>query len=267
MAKIALVNKFEQEEREEIYRVLVPPSLADSFGIDCETGLNAAGKKVIRIECPESDPEAVVEVKLNPDDNDPIFYIEVRDSKDLVQLHWDFININDPSSPRFNTDVTADGHDRWLRWTSRNMEEEKKALEAGLAPGQVRRGLRLMKETNKCLDEFSRMLGFKSIYMEALFYHNAIAYERHGFRYFSGEKMMRWIDREFRPGGRLYNLLDDSFFRRKEFHASVRGRSWAIHDGILDECGHDDYDFWDPPKLYRMVGQYNNVSTFLDGVY
>jgi hypothetical protein len=267
MARIALVNKFEPCQREEIYRILIPPSVSARFNIDCEKGLNCQGEKVVWIRCPECDPEACVEVKLTPRDGDPIFYIEVRDSKDLVQLHWDFININNPSSPRFNTDVTTDGQDRWLRWTSRNQPEEKKALEAGLAPGQVRRGLRLMKEMNTCLDEFCKVLGFKSIYMEPLFYHNAITYERHGFRYFQGEMMMRWIDKEFRPGGILYNLLDGSFFRRKEFCNSVRGRSWAIHDGILDECGHPEFDYWNPPKMYRMVEQYNNVDTFPDAKY
>jgi hypothetical protein len=261
------LNQLELEEKEKIYRLLIPPSIFSRFSIDCEKGLNCFGEKVVRIECPDCEPEASVGLRLRPVEKDPIFYIEVRDSKDLVQLHWEFININNPESPRFKTDVTADGHDRWLRWTSRNIEEEKRALEQGLAPGQVRRGLRLMHQVNWCLDNFCRALGLKSIFMEALFYHNAIAYERHGFRYFEGGMMMRWIDREFRPGGKLYELLDGSTFRRKEFHNSVRGRSWAIHDGIMDDCGHEEFDYWIPPKMYRMVGRYHNIDTFPGGLY
>ncbi len=246
---------------------MVPEKVFKLFGIDPQTGRNQQGEKVVVYECPEGSSEASVEVKARPDDQDPIFYIEVSDSRDLVQLQWDFILINDIRAPRFNTDITADGKDRWLHWETRNIPEELKAMEAGLAPGQVRPGLRLMKDLNQCLDRFCQTLGLKSIFMEALFYHNAIAYERHGFRYFQGEERMRKIDKEFRPGGRLFELLDDSPFRRRAFYNMVRGRSWAIHDGILDDLADPELGSWTPPKMYRMVGKYFQTDTFPGGIY
>jgi hypothetical protein len=265
MARLVQLNQLPPPEKEEIYRLLVPPSLFIRFGINPETGLNRLGEKVVVIDGAPGGAEASVEVKARPPDRDAIFYIEVRDSRDLVQLQWDFILINDPEAPRFDTDLTAEGEDRWLNWTSRNIPEERKALAAGLAPGQVRRGLRLTGELMACLDRFGETMGQKSIFLEALFYHNAILYERYGFRYFEGEQMMRRIHELFRPGSQLYDRLNGSAFRKPEFARTVRGRSWAIHDGAIEEVKDDVLDTWEPPKMYRMVGKRFEVDTFPGG--
>lgn len=262
MARLVQLNQLPPVEKAEIYRLLIPPSLFPRFGIDPRTGCNRRGEQVLTIECPEGGAEASVELKARPLDRDPVFYIEVSDSRDLVQLDWDFILINDPDSPRFDTDLTSDGQDRWLHWESRNLVEEEKALAAGLAPGQVRRGLRLTRELMQSLDEFCRTLGQKSIFLEALYYHNAILYERHGFRYLQGEGQMRRIHELFQPGGKLRERLDGSVFRRPEFAGTVRGRSWAIHDGILNEIEDEILEPWTPPKMYRMVGKRFKVNTF-----
>lgn len=262
MARLVQLNQLPLREKEEVYGLLVPPSLFTRFGISRETGLNRLGERVLTIECPERGAEASVEVKTRPPDRDAIFYIEVSDSRDLVQLDWDFIMINDPAAPRFDTDLTSDGQDRWLHWDSRNLPEEAKALAAGLAPGQVRKGLGMTRELMGRLDCFCQALGQKSIFLEALFYHNAVLYERHGFRYFEGEPQMRRIHELFQPGGKLAKLLDGSTFRRPEFARTVRGRTWAIHDGILNEVEDEILEPWTPPKMYRMVGKRFKVNTF-----
>jgi len=267
MAKITRLNSLPARERDEIYKLLIPGEVLKIFEIEMKTGRNRKGEPVIMVDCPDHQCEGSVEVKNDPRDQDPIFYIEVSDSMDLVQLRWDFILINDIRMPRYNTDITQEGQSRWLKWTSRNIPEELRALQAGLAPGQVRQGLRLMDEVNQCLDRFCGSLGLKSIYMEALFYHNAIAYEQHGFRYFEGEKLMRFINHEFMPGGRLFKLLDDSPFRKRAFHNTVRGRSWAIHDGILEDLADPEFDSWEPAKMYKMIGKYFQVDTFPTAIY
>jgi len=261
MARISRLNCLNEREKQGVYRLLIPNKILKLFEIDPESGKNKQKEQVVCYECPEGSAEAGIEIKARPSDQDPIFYIEVSDSRDLIQLQWDFILINDIRAPRFNTDVTQEGKDRWFYWDTRNLPEEIRAVEAGLAPGQTRPGLRLIDELNQCLDQFCLTLGLKSIFMEALFYHNAIAYERNGFRYFQGEKIMKMIDKEFQPGGRIYKLLDDSPFRRRSFYNSVRGRSWAIHDGILKELDDPEIDNWTPPKMYRMTGEYFNIHT------
>lgn len=262
MARIARLNMLSEPEKKSVYRLLIPEKIFALFEIDPDTGRNRDGELSVTCECPAGASEATVEVKADPDDQDPIFYIEVGDSHDLMQLLWYFIQVNDMRAARINTDLTPDGKSRWLFWDKRNVAEEIKAVQAGLAPGQVRPGLRLTDDINQSLDRFCHTLGILSIYMEALFYHTAIAYERNGFRYFKGENLMRMIDREFGPGQKLYNKLDDSNpFRQKSFHHTVRGRSWAVHDGALDELGDPEFTSWVPPKMYRMVGQYHKVDT------
>jgi len=262
MARIARLNMLDEPEKKSIYRLLIPEKIFSLFEIDPATGLNRSGEMSIFYECPKGGSEATVEVKAHPGDIDPIFYIEVGDSHDLLQLLWYFIQVNDVRVPRINTDITPSGRSRWLFWDERNIPEELKALKAGLAPGQARPGLRMTDEVNQSLDRFCKTLGIVSIYMEALFYHTAIAFERNGFRYFKGEKLMRMIDREFEPGRRLYSMLDDANpFRRKSFSNTVRGRSWAIHDGVLDELEGPEFMEWVPPRMYRMVGEYHQVDT------
>jgi hypothetical protein len=261
MAKIARLNRIQEADKRRAYLMLVPKSLFEKFQINPETGLNKKGEQCVFIDAPESGSEASVKVMRSPTDRDQLYYMEVRDSRDLVQLFWDFILINDPESPRFDTDVTPEGGSRWLNWKRRNAKEEKKALEAGMSPGQVRRGMKLTGEVNECLDDFCRAVGFKSIALEALFYHNAIQYEKHGFRYFSDEQVMRDIHEAFQPGGVLYERLDGSTFRPAWAADSIRGRSWTIHSDILEEVWEQGFDSWKPPKMYRMAGKRFDINT------
>jgi hypothetical protein len=138
-------------------------------------------------------------------------------------------------------------------------------MEAGLAPGMVRQGLRLIKEFVGCLDAFMDSLGLKTITVGAFFYHNAVLWERYGYGYFKGGKVMERIHREFQPGGMLYGRLDDSTpFRRRGMERTIRGRSWAIHDGVyLDAFGEE----WENPVMYRMLGKGFKVNTFPGQIY
>lgn len=267
MAKIARLNRLPETDKNRIYSLLIPPSILSRLQIDPGTGLGPDGEQCLIVEAPEGGSEASVRVVRSLSDTDPVFFMEVSESRDLVRLLWDFIRINDLDSPRFNTDVTPEGGDRWLNWRTRNIEEELGAKSAGLAPGQVRRGLGVISELNDCLDEFSVAVGFKSVFLEALFYHTAIIFERHGFRYFEGEPMMGKIHEEFKPGGVLYGRLGGSPFRKPEFANTARGRSWAIHDGILDDAEDFGIGPWSPPKMYRMAGKHFEVDTAPGVVY
>jgi hypothetical protein len=268
MSIVARLNCCPERDRNELYSMLIPPTIFEKFQIDPVTFQNAKGEKSVQVICHRLG-EATIEVRLNPGDKDCIFYMDIADSSDLVQLLWSFININDPYCERFNTDVDECGNDVWLKWGTRNLKEEERSRRTGLAPGQTKRGLRLMNEVNQRLDAFCSTFNIKSIFMEALFYHNAIIYERHGFRYFEGEKRMRRINELFQEGGKLYEKLDGSTsFRQRGAEKTVRGRSWAIHDGILNDIVDDILDEpWYPPKMYRMVGKYHSVDTFPGGQY
>ena len=77
-------------------------------------------------------------------------------------------------------------------------------MAAGLSPNQVRLGLHLFSPFFHRFERFVASLGIATIVAEALSYNNAIRYERYGFDYITGKQLMRWIDREFRPGGELH---------------------------------------------------------------
>ena len=129
--------------------------------------------------------------------------------------------------------------------------------------------LRLSGEVIRTLDTFCRILDIKSIRLEALFYHNAITYERYGYSYFEGYNRMKRIHELFQPGGTLFNKLDNSNpFRRPEFARSIRGRSWAIHDGIIKDISDDLLKGrWVSPIMYRMVERPEPMITFPNPQY
>ena len=132
-------------------------------------------------------------------------------------------------------------------------------MQAGLSPGQVRRGLRLSSKAVPTFERFVSRTGHDMVIIEPLTYNNAITYERYGFAYFQGRKRLEWIDAVLRPGGALFHRFDGSTpFRQPDAWKSIRGRSWAIHDGILGEPLGDI-------RMYKRVGHRAGVNTFPDG--
>ena len=269
MPWIKRINSLSQSEKEGLYRLLIPPSLFRRFQVHPLTFSDYEGNRLVRFYCPEREETVMVEVKRRAADPDPIYSIQVSDAVDFTQVSWDFLIVNDPDSERFNIDVDDQGRDTLWGRAIRNLPEEEKALRAGLAPGQVRKGLGLTREVIAGLEYFARILDIKTISLEALFYHNAVVYERCGFTYFEGFKRMQRIHQAFQPGGKLFQKLDSaSPFRQPGFEKTVRGRSWAIHDGVVSEIDDDILEEgWYSPKMYLMVGQPRSVSTFPDAVY
>ena len=268
MALLRKINNLPRTEKEGLYRILIPPSLFRRFGIDPVFLCDKTGSKAGRFFCPRGDGTCLVEINL-PENEDPLYSIQLSDSPDRTQIDWDFLIVNDPGSPKFKTDVDEQGRDTLFGWASRNLEEEEQAMRAGLFPGQVRKGLGLTAEAINVLDFFCRIFNIKSIRLESLFYHNAITYERHGFSYFTQYKQMKKIHDFFQPGDKLFKKLDGSTpFRQPGFAQTVWGRSWAIHDGILNEIEDDLFEEgWVSPVMYRMVENPRCMVTFPNPKY
>ena len=247
-------------DRDALYASLVPAELLDRLGVDRQSLRAADGASRVQITAERDQPWARVEVRASPEDRDPLLLIDVEMSP-LAVPKLAFVQINDPASPRYAIDRDPDGHDTLYGTMSRNVAEEERALADGLAPGQVRRGLRLVGRVLGGMEEFCRRLGTGFFLIEPLFYHSAILYERRGCGYLVGRERMEEIHGGFRPGGPLVEALDDSTpFRRAGFEKTVRGRSWAIHDGIL---GHP----FGGVHMYKAAGRPAQVSSFPDGVY
>jgi hypothetical protein len=155
-------------------------------------------------------------------------------------------------------DVDSSGNDNCFTTLGRNIPEENRAMRAGLFPNQTNRGLRMFGEFFSLFERFVDSLAMDMIVAEPLTYDNAVRYEKYGFDYLNGRRLMEQIDREFAPGGSLTARLDGSTpFRMPGMETSVHGRSWAIHDGIMDEP-------WEEVSIYRLVGVNAGVNTFTE---
>jgi hypothetical protein len=250
--------------REQIYVRLIPEELLARFGVNRGTLRNGAGERPVRIAAPDEASWARVELREPHTARDPVLLIDIAMSAFGVP-ELTFVQINDLDSPRYDVDRDADGQDTLLGTVARNLDEEARALGDGLGPGQVRRGLRMLGRVLECMDGFCRLLGRELYLVEPLFYHSAVLYERQGCEYLMGRELMDEIHAGFREGGALHRYLDDSTpFRRRGFEASVRGRSWAIHDGILSAM---DVGGWSGVKMYRVPGRPATISTFPGGEY
>lgn len=176
------------------------------------------------------------------------------------QLRIGFVVINNLIRPRFDIDVDENGQVTMLGTAGRNIEQELAAMADGLGPCQVRHGLGLMAAMLPRLEEFATRAGYVAICLEPLTYHNALMYERYGFSYMTGRKRMVAIDAAFAPGGVLHEAMDGSSpFRMPEMASDPRGRSWAIHDGILDKL---DGDRRLDSQMVKVIGHHADIDTF-----
>ena len=262
---LEVLNKLPKQERDPLYIQLIPSTIFHTYQIDPKTLTNTYGERVVKGIFPSDENFGCIEVKYRPDDKDCIFSLQVSLDPFMKSVYIDFLIINNPFSERFNVDVDEFGKETFFGARSRNIPEEVRAMQAGLSPGMVRQGLKLLGESLTCLETFVTSIGLKFISLGAFFYHNAILWERHGFTYFKGGKMMERIQQEFQPGGLLYEKLDDSTpFRRKGMEKTVRGRSWAIYDGIFAEAFDEE---WESPKMYMVLDKDFKVNTFPGQIY
>src|SRR5712691_14018 len=252
MVSIGTLNALPAGVRDQLYLRLIPGDLLERFGVDPGTLHGPAGDRLVRITASEDKTWARIELRQREQDRDPVLLLDIGMSA-FAAPELSLVQVIDPMAPRFGIDRDPDGHDTLLGTASRNLAEEARALGAGLAPGQVRQGLRMLANVLQCMDDFCRLLGRDFYLVEPLFYHSALLYERHGCDYFIGRARMDEIHGGFQRGGVLHACLDGPTpFRQRDFAATVRGRSWAIHDGVLGE------PFSLGPasvKMYRVPGR------------
>jgi hypothetical protein len=250
---IRQVNKLPYEQMMQVYRHLVPLEVLYRFGINPQTLADDEGRVLYQCQLGVSS----VELSLHHiwGSKDPVLYLQLADTPNN-QIEVLLFIVNDPYSERFDIDQLPDGTLTHFGTLKRNIEEEIRAMRAGLAPSQVRHGLGATRRLMPILEQFVIGLHHDAFYIQPLAYHNAILFERLGFSYALGLGRMEWIQKEFAPGGLLFRRLDGSTpFRHPGAHNSVRGRSWAIHDGIMGEP-------YTNVKMYKRVGIHSGIVTF-----
>lgn len=254
MISLRHINALPTPERDRCYLSLVPPAFCERFGLDPLALIDPQGRCLASVEAPADQASVRLSIKHRADALDPAFFLRLDESRyGNLQITW--IILSDPEGPRFGVDLDDDGNVTDLGARFRNLREEEAAMRAGLAPGQIRPGLRMLRAVLDRIEAFASRLGKPALVLEAFFYHNALLYERHGFGYLAGQERMEAIHRGFLPGGELEARLDERTpFRAPGAGRTIRGRSWTIHDGILPRP-------WWPPMMYRPLGVRLGICT------
>ncbi len=182
VSSIQEINQLPREMAEGLYARLVPDDLLTRFAIDPQTLQGPEGTRLVRITAPADKPWARVEVRSSTEDRDPALLVDVEMSARSVPA-LAFVQITNPRAARYGIDRDPEGRDTLFGTVSRNVEEEIRARNDGLAPGQVRRGLTMLPKVLEAMDGFCRLMGTELYLIEPLFYHSAILYERHGCGY------------------------------------------------------------------------------------
>ncbi len=249
------INRLPEKEKRAIYARYIPKELLDHFHLPDADSQRIQSLLKFKFAAGSSD----VEMSLfhEPRFPDPILYAHLADTLN-GQVHVLLYILNDPDSPRFDVDKLPDGTPTRFGTLHRNLIAEHAALEAGLAPGQVRHGLRLLGPAISAFEGFIKSLGHDQYFVEPLYYHNAVIFERYGFAYQAGKRLMERIQAGFQEGGELVAALNgSSAFRQPNAGNSIRRRSWAIHDGILGEP-------FTHVTMYKRIGKSAGISTVSD---
>jgi len=251
---IAGINMLPWEEKLAVYSRFIPEELLEAFSIQPDFRDNH-GNPLLTISCEEGSSDVEVDLRHQADAEDPLLYAHLTDTMN-GQIHVLLYVVNDPTAPRFDVDRMPDGKPTRFGVMSRNIQAEAAAMQAGLAPGQVRRGLRLLKHSTLAFETFVESLNHDLFFVEPLFYHNAVVFERYGMAYVKGHRLMERIHADFQEGGELHAKLDRTTpFRIPEHAGSIRGRSWALHDGIMGRPFSD-------VTMYKRVGKHAGIETF-----
>lgn len=253
---ISAINRLPDNEKHAIYAKIIPTKLLEKFKIPSNL-VDNNGHDLFFLSCPSDSTSTEISLYHEHEYPDPVLYGHITDTIN-AQIHILFYVLNNPEAQRFDIDRLPDGTETHLGVKFRNIEAEVMAMEAGLSPGQIRQGPHLLREALITFENFILSLNHDLHFAEPLFYHNAIIFEKYGFSYQKGHRLMKRIQAGFGPGGDLRNLLDGSTpFRQPQAANSIRLRSWAIHDGIMGEPFRN-------VTMYKQVGKKSGLSTSLD---
>lgn len=237
-----------------LFQILLPPSLLTEYHVDPIKLTDTEGRPCVFTRAGADRRSFRLELFHSGDSAEPIAEIEIRDTQfNQIEVVW--VTLQDPFAPRFDIDIFPSGESTMRGAVGRNLEAEAAALAAGLAPGQVRRGLRVLRWLAERLETLMLCLNQREYIVQPLYYHTAILFEQYGFAYIQGQSRMEEIHRGFASDGVLRSRLDGSTsFRQPELADSIRGRSWAIHDLILDQP-------WDRVRMVKRLGMNAGVNS------
>jgi len=260
---INALNRLPNNFKLRLYRTLIPIQVLADFNINPRTWKNQDKLLQVNLDAREGSNKVKLSVWFGEDQDNQFFYLEMADNS-FNGIDLNFLVVNNPLEEKYGTDIDEQGRETHFGAVYRNLAEEQRAMAAGLAPGQIRAGLRSSKVVFVHIETFLTLMAHHAIFLEPLTYASSWIFERRGFAYVKGHKLMDTIDREFQPGGELHKALDGSTpFRQPDQWRTVRGRAWAIHDGVLEVIDKK----WDDLRMIKQVGREAGVKTFPNSEY
>lgn len=257
---IFAANNLSENAKRRLYRTLLPPAVLRERGIDPVSWNGPDGNPAVEIQAEPGSHTLSLNVRAA---GEPFLTLEIGDNR-INGFDLQFIRLEDPQAERFAVDRDAHGRDTHLGTVRRNLAEEERAMRAGLSPGQVRRGSRGLRATLLQIESFMALMAHSAYSLEPLSYATAWLFERLGFAYARGHALMDEIHGAFQPGGALHRALDASTpFRRSEQARTVRGRAWAIQDGVLAAIDRE----WGGVRMVKQIGRHAGVATFPEGEF
>jgi hypothetical protein len=253
---IGRVNTLPATWRRRIYRLTLPSDLLAAYDIDPVTLAGADGRPAMLFDdAPGSQVTTITCVVGGCED--PLISLGLADDSQ-GHLHLTHLVSYRPDSARYAIDRAPDG--RPLPDGVRHREAEAEARTAGLAPGQPRTPTDVHAKALGHIELLAAVLDHPLFVASPRYYHEAIFLERAGFAYSWGEAWMRQIDQRFRSSGLAARLDGSTPFRQPDAAMTIRGRSWAIYDGVLEEA-------WPQIWMYKQVGRHARIDTFADGTW
>jgi len=257
------INSLPDNAKLRLYRALIPVQVLAEFDINPRTWKNLEKIQQVKLDAEQGSDKVKIHAWYGDDPQNEFFYLELGDNQ-YSGIDLNFLIANNPTSPKYRTDYDDEGLETLFGSVRRNLAEEERAMQAGLAPGQIREGLRCSNIVFTHIETFLTMMAHHAFFLEPLTYVSAWIFEKRGFAYSKGHQLMGFIHKEFQPGGELHKALDGSTpFRQPDQWQTVRGRAWAIHDGILQVVDKR----WDGLKMIKQVGRHAGVNTFPDAEY
>ena len=257
------INALPLNAKRRIYRALLPLNLLTRFRVDPITWNGSGGGQCVSLWADEGANHLALGVSPAAHPHNEFLRLELADNA-INGIDLNMLVLSDPAEEYFRIDYDGNGSPTLFGTARRNLAAEQRAMQAGLAPGQTYKGLGASAEVFQQLETFLATLGHRAYFLEPLTYVSAWVFERRGFAYVRGHKLMDDIHTEFQPGGRLHRMLDGATpFRQPDQWRTVRGRAWAIQDGILE--GIDAR--WDALRMVKQVGRHAQVETFPQAVY
>ncbi len=192
---IRALNSLPENPKLRLYRALIPVQVLAEFDINPRTWKNPDKLQQVRLEAEAGSDKVKIAAWYGEDVRNEFFYLELADNQ-YSGIDLNFLVANNPLAERFRTDVDDTGNETLFGTVHRNHGEEEKAKGAGLAPGQIREGLRSSSIVFNHIETFLTMMSHHAFFLEPLSYVSAWIFEKRGFAYSKGHQLMDIIHKK-----------------------------------------------------------------------